>query len=115
MASIILKCCGHKNVFSFCSSTDIGAPTQFVHVQHFGPYQPLNPDEMPIAGTTASAPGRGPVLPGLTQLPSSSASFHSFSTFEETRRGGNQERLIDQDLKKRLARPITEKFQDFSQ
>ena len=36
--------------------------------------------------TLSAAPGRGPVLPGLTQLPSSSASFHSFSTLEEGRR-----------------------------
>eukprot|EP00731_Ephydatia_muelleri_P030003 Em0021g526a len=92
-------------------STEIGAPTQFVHVQHFGPYQPLNVDDMPVAGSVSSAPGHGPA-----QLPSSSASFHSFSALEESKRASSsQPRLTDQDQKRHFPRPITENFQDFSQ
>ena len=29
----------------------ISGPTNFTHVQHFGPYQSLNPEDMPVSKT----------------------------------------------------------------
>ncbi|XP_064397756.1 serine/threonine-protein kinase MRCK alpha-like isoform X2 [Halichondria panicea] len=40
----------------------ISGPTNFTHVQHFGPYQSLNPDEMPEAGKDDPRSGRGQSL-----------------------------------------------------
>ncbi|CAI8013831.1 hypothetical protein GBAR_LOCUS8709 [Geodia barretti] len=38
----------------------ISGPTNFTHVEHFGPYQSLNPEEMPDAGTLTGEAEVGP-------------------------------------------------------
>ena len=38
----------NKTVLVCINRTAISAPTNFTHVQHFGPYQSLNPEDMPV-------------------------------------------------------------------
>lgn len=50
----ILFTCSAQKGAKKSSRFAISGPTNFTHVQHFGPYQSLNPDEMPVSTSSCT-------------------------------------------------------------
>jgi hypothetical protein len=65
--------------------TTISGPINFTHVQHFGPYESLNPEDMPDAGTATgggleygdSLSGPSPSIQSLSAIQAGSGGPHN--------------------------------------